>query len=174
VLTLARAPWLATLVWPMLPVLLALAASAQWWGSRQVGVWRRAGPVVKPHAGVPANPALLVTAQERFRRLQSAWDRADVATLRELTTPSMFSELVALLPQCGDGEPNRTDVLALEAHLLAHERIGPLELASIEFSGVIREGGDVAAMPFREVWMLTRSATDAADGWRLARQQALL
>jgi hypothetical protein len=95
----------------------------------------------------------------------------DLDALRRLTTESMFDELAAQLPHRG-AEPNRTDVLSVEAHLISHEAVGPLELASIEFSGMVRESAELGAMPFREVWMLARQQPESS--WRLARQQALL
>ena len=118
-----------------------------------------------------AERQLLGAAREQFLDLQSAWDRGDLDALRRLTTEAMFDELIAQLPQRGS-DPNRTDVLSLEAHLISHEAVGPMELASIEFSGMVRESAERGAMPFREVWMLARQQPES--GWRLARQQALL
>ncbi|MGD9833977.1 MAG: TIM44-like domain-containing protein [Piscinibacter sp.] len=115
--------------------------------------------------------ALLRAARRQFLELQAAWDAADLETLRRLTTDGMFEELAALLPERG-GPVNRTDVLALEAHLIARDTVGSLELASIEFSGVVRESVQGDAQLLREVWMLTRSRP--GEAWRLARQQALL
>ncbi len=115
--------------------------------------------------------ALLRQARRQFLDLQAAWDEADRDTLRRLTTDGMFAELSAQLPAAG-AVADRTHVLALEAHLIAREQIGPLELASIEFSGVVRDSAQGAATPLREVWMLTRS--QPGEAWRLARQQALL
>ena len=85
---------------------------------------------------------------------------------------------VARCPSCatqmmrGPG-PNRTDVVTLDAVLLALEKIGPRYVASVEFSGMIRESSERGAAPFKEVWMLTCSEDEMRD-WRLARQQALL
>ncbi len=133
-------------------------------------VWaqRRGGNRAKPRA---AEQALLAMARERFVVLQAAWDRGDVEALRALTTDGMLDELLDQLPERGPG-PNRTDVLSLEARLLAHERLDGLEFASVEFSGLVREGPGRHAAPFREIWMLARSAGE--PDWRLARQQALL
>ncbi len=114
---------------------------------------------------------LLRQARRQFLDLQAAWDTADCETLRRLTTDGMFAELAAQLPPSG-ARGDRTQVLALEAHLIAREQIGPLELASIEFSGVVRDSRQGDATPLREVWMLTRG--QPGDTWRLARQQALL
>lgn len=115
--------------------------------------------------------ALLRQARRQFLDLQAAWDAADHDTLRRLTTDGMFAELAAQLPEAGTVR-DRTHVLALEAHLIAREQIGPLELASIEFSGVVRDSARGDAAPLREVWMLTRS--QPGEAWKLARQQALL
>lgn len=115
--------------------------------------------------------ALLRAARDQFLSLQAAWDAADMDTLRRLTTEGMFQEIAAQLPERGHA-PNLTEVLALEAHLIAHESFEALELASIEFSGVVRESAQRGAAPFREVWMLARRG--AAEPWRLARQQTLL
>jgi hypothetical protein len=150
---------------------LALAAVAMLLLVAFGGVrWRR--PARRAHAAAPAaDDALLAMARDRFVTLQRAWDQGDVDALRALTTEVMLGELLAQLPERGPG-PNRTDVLSLEARLLAHDRLGALELASIEFSGIVRESPERSATPFREIWMLARDGGE--QDWRLARQQALL
>jgi hypothetical protein len=157
--------------------LLILAALAHaLWTRRLLAPLRRfvpAGPGVSPHAAGPADPHLLAMAREQFMRLQAAWDSAEIEMLRELTTPRMLDELLAQLPERGSG-PNRTDVLSLDVQLLAHETLGAIELASIEFSGLVCESAERGPMPFREVWMLARSPREDGERWRLARQQALL
>src|SRR6185295_14236 len=107
-----------------------------------------------------------------FVEMQAAWDVRDVAVLRARTTASMFEELDAELARRGPG-PDRTDVVTLNAELIGLERHGSREVASVVFSGMIRESADAGAAPFREVWMLT-AEDDAASDWRLARHQALL
>ena len=146
-------------------LLLSLAALVQW--LRAGGSSRTAAQAQQAcHAG------LVALARAQFVQLQAAWDRGDVAAMGALTTAEMLEELLSQLPARGPG-PNRTDVLSLEAHVLAVEQLGPFELASIEFSGIVRESAERGPVPFREVWMLARSGADAGT-WRLARQQALL
>jgi hypothetical protein len=116
--------------------------------------------------------ALLSEARARFLCLQAAWDDGDVAALSRLTTPEMLEELLDVLTARGSA-PNRTDVLTLHAELLGLEELGAAYLASIEFSGLIRESADAGAVPFRELWMLS-ATKEGAPSWRLARQQALL
>jgi predicted lipid-binding transport protein (Tim44 family) len=115
---------------------------------------------------------VLEAARSRFLRLQAAWDAGDVQALGHLTTPDMLQEL---LPVLGNrvGGPSRTDVITLHATLLDVEELGAAWLASVEFSGLIRESAEQGAVPFRELWMLA-AAKDGVPSWRLARQQALL
>ena len=115
---------------------------------------------------------VLEAARSRFLRLQAAWDAGDVHALGHLTTPDMLQELLPVLRNRLGG-PSRTDVITLHATLLDMEELGAAWLASVEFSGLIRESAEQGAVPFRELWMLA-AAKDGARSWRLARQQALL
>jgi predicted lipid-binding transport protein (Tim44 family) len=114
---------------------------------------------------------VLEAARARFLRLQAAWDAGDVQALGHLTTPAMLEELLPVLTTRGGG-PSRTDVITLHAELLGLEELGAAYLASVEFSGLIRESAEQGAVPFRELWMLA-CEKDGSPSWRLARQQAL-
>ena len=114
---------------------------------------------------------VLEAARSRFLRLQAAWDAGDVQALGHLTTPDMLEQLLPVLSGRG-AAPNRTDVITLHAELLGVEEVSAGYLASIEFSGLIRESAEEGAVPFRELWMLS-SSKDGSPSWRLARQQAL-
>ena len=118
--------------------------------------------------------ARLTALVDRFGRThaQAAWDAGDVQALGHLTTPDMLQELLLVLGNRVGG-PSRTDVITLHATLLDVEELGAAWLASVEFSGLIRESAEQGAVPFRELWMLA-AAKDGAPSWRLARQQALL
>jgi predicted lipid-binding transport protein (Tim44 family) len=116
--------------------------------------------------------AVLEAARSRFMHLQAAWDAGDVQALGRLTTPDMLDELLTILAH-RIGGPSRTDVITLHAELLDVEELGASWLASVEFSGLIRESAEQGAVPFRELWMLA-AAKEGAPSWRLARQQALL
>jgi predicted lipid-binding transport protein (Tim44 family) len=147
---------------------LGVAAFTQWGPGR-----RRPLPAALPQdSGSDGHEGLLASARVQFMQLQAAWDRGDEAALRALTTADMLQELLNQLPARGPG-PNRTDVLSLDARVLAVEQVGPFELASIEFSGMVCESAERGAVPFRELWMLARP-TEQGESWRLARHQALL
>ena len=113
----------------------------------------------------------LEAAKRNFVLLQSAWDQADVPALAALMTDELLEHIRQQLRERGD-RPNRTDVVMLEARLLGVEDLGPGWLASIEFSGMIREEISAGAAPFREVWSLTKPR-DGSTGWLLAGVQAL-
>jgi hypothetical protein len=114
---------------------------------------------------------VLEAARTRFLRLQAAWDAGDFQALGHLTTPAMLAELLPMLTTRGNGA-SRTDVITLHAELLGLEELGAAYLASVEFSGLIRESAEQGAVPFRELWMLA-CEKDGSPSWRLARQQAL-
>jgi predicted lipid-binding transport protein (Tim44 family) len=114
---------------------------------------------------------LLQLARQSFVQLQAAWDRADLETLRVLTTEHLLEELRDQLDERGPG-PNHTEVLKLDARLLDLEELREAFVASVEFSGLIRERIDAAAEPFRELWLLANLKA-GGQGWQLARVQSL-
>lgn len=124
-----------------------------------------------PCSGADPND-VLAAARQCFISMQAAWDASDIETMRLHTTAEMLEELLQEISMRGPG-PNRTDVLTLDATLLGLEAFGCRLLASVEFSGMIRESTEQGAAPFKEMWMLT-CHQDEVPGWRLARHQALL
>jgi predicted lipid-binding transport protein (Tim44 family) len=113
----------------------------------------------------------LRVARQSFVRMQAAWDAADLRALAALTTEQLLVDLQDQLAARGPG-PNCTEVLKLDARLLGIEEMAEAFVASVEFSGLIRERLDDGAAPFRELWLLANLKT-AGRGWRLARVQAL-
>ncbi len=138
-------------------------------------LWRR-------RAAVPGSAGNAVTAQRdvdevlrlarlSFVQLQAAWDRADLRALGVLATGPLLEDLRHQLAERGPG-PNHTEVLSLDARLLGLEELHEAFVASVEFSGVIRERVDAGACPFRELWLLAKVKA-AGRGWQLARVQSL-
>lgn len=138
-----------------------LSPLAAWWRRRRA-------------AGASARDVdeFLRVARLSFVKLQAAWDAADLQALAALTTGPLAAELREELEARPPG-PNRTEVLTLDARLLAMEELNGACIASVEFSGLIRERLDAGAAPFRELWMLARLNSTPVPGWRLARVQAL-
>ena len=117
----------------------------------------------------------LAAAKRNFVTLQSAWDRGDLSTLRSMMTDELLSEVRAQLAERdqhrGDA-PNRTDVDVIDAQLLGIEDLGSDYMASVEFSGMIREEQGAGLSPFREVWNMTKPK-NGNSGWLVAGLQAL-
>ncbi|HEV7616982.1 MAG TPA: Tim44-like domain-containing protein, partial [Burkholderiaceae bacterium] len=116
-------------------------------------------------------PGFLRNAKTYFIRLQAAWDRGDINDIREFTTPEMFAELKMQLQERG-ATANHTDVVSLDAELLGIEVVGDQYLASVKFSGLIKESENAPAEPFAEVWNLTKPVS-GKGGWTLAGIQQL-
>ncbi len=119
----------------------------------------------------------LDAAKRNFVTLQSAWDRGDVGSLRAMMTDDMLNEVKGQLSEReehrdGVQQPNHTDVVTLDAQLLGIEDTGNAYMASVEFSGMIREEANAGPSPFREVWNMTKPK-DGASGWLVAGLQAL-
>jgi predicted lipid-binding transport protein (Tim44 family) len=126
-------------------------------------------PDIVAAPAVPANfntEAFLRNAKVYFVRLQAAWDVGNIEDIREFTTPEMFAEVRVDLSSRG-AEENQTDVVQLNADLLGVEDRGTEYLASVRFSGLIRETAGAAAEPFAEIWNLSKS-TRTGEGWLLA------
>lgn len=113
----------------------------------------------------------LRNAKTYFIRLQAAWDKADINDIREFTTPEMYGELRLQLQERG-ASPNHTDVVSLDAEMLGVEKIGDDYLASVKFSGMIKESETAPAEPFAEIWNLSKPAS-GQGGWVLAGVQQL-
>ncbi len=131
-----------------------------------------------PGWGVPDGfdtAAFLKASKANFVSLQAAWDRADVAALRAMMTDGMIEQIQVQLAEreLAQGEaPNQTDVVMLQARLLGIEEMGAGYMASVEFSGLIREDASAGPNPFREIWNITRSKS-GPGGWLVAGVQAL-
>lgn len=114
-------------------------------------------------------------AKRNFVSLQEAWDRSDLDALGAMMTDEMVGEIRTQLAEReahrGAG-PNKTDVVMLEAQLLGIEDLGDGYMASVEFSGLIREEPSAGPSPFREVWNMTKPR-DGSAGWLVAGVQAL-
>ena len=176
---------------------LVIGGAAVWWWrtrlmGRAAGFAPLPGPVggaalCRPGAGAVARAAvllppgidrdlLLAQLRRQFMQVQEAWDRHEMPALQELMTPEMLAEVCREVTECradGARAAGSTDIVVLRCDLVGFETLTQASVASVEFSGLMRESAASGAVPFRELWMLTRSK-DAGMGWRLARHQTLL
>jgi predicted lipid-binding transport protein (Tim44 family) len=128
--------------------------------------------------GVPADfdtNGFLASAKQNFITLQAAWDKSDISSLRSMMTDTMLGEIKSQLAdreQHTGAGANHTEVAALDAKLLGIEEDDNSWLASVEFSGMIKEDPSQSPGPFREVWNMTK-AKSGVGGWLVAGVQAL-
>jgi len=105
-------------------------------------------------------------AQTYFIRLQAAWDKADIVDIREFTTPAMYAEIKLQIQERGSSA-NVTDVLSVNAKLMGIETIDADYLASVRFTGTIKEAPGAVTESFNEVWNLVKPVS-GQGGWLLA------
>ena len=131
-----------------------------------------AGAMENPR--IPADfdsAAFLRVAKLNFVRLQAANDAGNLADLREFVSPEIFAEIKLQLEERGK-VAQQTDVVTLNASLLEVVTDGPRHIASVHFSGMIREDANAPASAFDEVWNLTKPV-DGSSGWVVAGIQQL-
>ncbi len=128
--------------------------------------------------GVPAGfdaEGFLKACKSNFVTLQDAWDRSDIQNLRSMMTDDMLEQIKTQLADREThtgGTSNKTEVVMLDAQLLGIEEMSDVYMASVEFSGMIKEDASSGASPFREVWNMTKPRT-GGSGWLVAGVQAL-
>jgi len=128
--------------------------------------------------GVPAGfdtEGFLTACKANFVTLQDAWDRSDIQNLRAMMTDEMLAQIKTQLAEREThtgGVTNKTEVGMLNAQLLGIEELSDVYMASVEFSGMIKEDASAGASPFREVWNMTKPR-NGASGWLVAGVQAL-
>ncbi len=133
-------------------------------------------PPVMSGGGAPASSgnipadfpveAFLRNGKTSFIRLQAANDRKDLDDIREYTTPEMFAEISMQIHERGN-EPQKTDVLQLEAELLEVAEEGHYSIASVLFTGQLRENNG-APEAVREIWHVQKDQRDDKSVWLLA------
>ncbi|MCC2597591.1 39S ribosomal protein L45 [Pusillimonas sp. MFBS29] len=152
--------------------------------------WQQASPAAAPAAaapaaaaaGVPAPPvdkswfipgdfdtsAFLANAKAQFIEIQAVWDSGDIDRLKEYMTDDLVAEIKPEILARAEG--NVTEVVLLNAELLGIEAVSGGHLASVRYSGMLREAKDAEAFRFEEVWNLYKA--DNA-GWLLAGIQQI-
>jgi predicted lipid-binding transport protein (Tim44 family) len=111
--------------------------------------------------------AFVREAKKHFIRLQDANDRGDLNDIREFVTPEMYAE-ISLQIQERAGKPNKTEVVTLNADITDVVTDGDLVIASVHFSGLIREEADAPSGPFTEIWHIQKSESQPNATWLIA------
>lgn len=120
-------------------------------------------------ANIPADfdvEGFLRQAKLNFVRLQAANDRGDMDDIRQFTAPEMFAEIQMQYKERG-GRDQETDVVQLNADLLEVVTEDNRHIASVRFSGQLREEANAAPQAFTEIWHLIKPV-DGSRGWNVA------
>ncbi|MBV2234000.1 MAG: 39S ribosomal protein L45 [Sterolibacterium sp.] len=134
-----------------------------------VGATTTADPARPARPAIPDNfddAGFLRQAKLNFIRLQAANDAGNLEDIRAVTTPEVFAE-IRLQHQEHASATQQTNVMTLDADLLDVSEENGQQIASVQFSGLIRETADAAPESFTEIWHLVRPQ-DGRGGWLIA------
>ncbi len=132
------------------------------------GVGAGATAAAAPARNIPADfdvEGFLRQAKLNFVRLQAANDRGDMDDIREFTAPELFAEIKMQYQERGN-KHQETDVIQLNAELLEVVTEDNRHIASVHFSGQLRED-NAAPEAFAENWHLVKPV-DGSRGWNVA------
>lgn len=121
----------------------------------------------------PAIPAdfqvepFIRNAKASFIRLQAAHDRGDINEIRDFTTPEMLAEISQQIQERGDAQ-QKSEVMFIDAHLLEVETSADMAIASVRFTGQLRELPNGEAEAFDEIWHVQKDLKDSNATWLLA------
>ena len=134
-----------------------------------------AAPVIAATSeSVPAGfdtEGFLRIAKLNFVRLQASNDAKNFDDIREFVSPEVYAEIKMQMDERGDA-PQQTDIVTLNAELLEVVTESNRHIASVHFSGMIREEIGSAAVPFNEVWNLSKPV-EGNKGWIISGIQQL-
>lgn len=105
-------------------------------------------------------------AKLNFVRVQLAIDLGKLDAIRAFSMPQPFAELSKRVADRG-GKGQQTDIVSLNAELVALVTEGDTRRASVRFSGMAREKPGAVAVGFTELWTLAKPAGGSTE-WRLA------
>lgn len=115
-------------------------------------------------------PAFLDNAKKQFAHIQQLWDRGDAQGLQQLLTDDLFKELQPAILANAQSQTNHTEIVLLNAELMGIEKFEDGFLASVRYSGMLREGSHPEATRFEEVWNLLKAE---GTGWLVAGIQQM-
>ena len=106
-------------------------------------------------------------AKASFIRLQTAHDHGNVNEIRDYTTPEMFAEISAQINERGDAQ-QKTEILFIDANLLEVETTNDLAIASVRFTGQLRDTPDGEPEAFDEIWHVQKDLKNSDATWLLS------
>lgn len=111
--------------------------------------------------------AFLKNAKGSFITMQLAHDGGDLEEIRAFTTPELFAEISQQIAERGNSS-QQTDITYVEAALLDITTQTDHAIASVRFTGELREGPNAPLESFDEIWHVEKDLTVADSAWLLA------
>ncbi|MXS83864.1 Tim44 domain-containing protein [Nitrosomonas oligotropha] len=106
-------------------------------------------------------------AKASFIRLQAAHDRGDINEIRDFTTAEMLAEISAQMQESGDTQ-HKSEVMFIDANLLEVETTEDMAIASVRFTGQLRELPNGEPEAFDEIWHVQKDLKDPNATWLLS------
>lgn len=104
-------------------------------------------------------------AKALFIRLQAAYDTKNMSDIREFTTPEVFAEIQLQLQERGN-DNNVTEVLSIDAQLLAAASEHRAINTSVRFTGLIQEEVGMEPVSVNEIWHFRKD--DFKPNWAVS------
>ena len=109
-------------------------------------------------------------AKMNFTRLQQANDRRDLSIMRDYMTPQLYAEIAAQIDPMGPLQ--KTEITTRDANVLEVVTENAQHIASVRFTGAMRDTTDSTLEPFDEIWHLEKPV-DGSSGWLIGGIQQL-
>ena len=106
-------------------------------------------------------------AKMTFIRLQAANDAKDLNDIRDYTTPQVYAAVSMQMQERGD-VAQRTEVVSIDAQVMQVVTEAGKTIASVRFTGLVREDNAVNPEPVDEVWHVEKDLSDANASWLIA------
>lgn len=100
-----------------------------------------------------------------YVRLQTAWDKRDLADIREFTSPEVFADIQQQAQE--DPQPGKTELLMIEPRIIEVREVDNQTIASVLFDVMLRETEDAMSKQIRELWHFSRERDKPASFWVL-------
>jgi predicted lipid-binding transport protein (Tim44 family) len=140
--------------------------ASQGWGTS--GIDPVTAPPTDEPAPIPADfdqADFMKGAKLMYNRLQAAWDKRDLADIRQFTSNEVYEEIRRQAQE--SPAPGKTELLLVNPRLLEVRDVDGHRVASVLYDVMMREDGDERARQVREIWHFSREAKDAQAFWVL-------
>lgn len=104
-------------------------------------------------------------ANAAFVRLQGAWDKRDLADIRQFTSSEVFAEIEQQAKE--DPQPGKTELLFINPQLVEVRDLDHQRVATVLFDVTLRENGETFSKQVRELWHFSQEPNTPQSFWKL-------